>query len=222
MPAFASPWDSFFKEGMTDESEEGYFWTEGNKYLLIFVQPVSKGGNLAIPPLQALRETVAALRADYRDINAGVTGQKALDEDEKQIAMKDIGLATGLSLVGLAALLIIFWRGVRRPLLAVAVLVIALCITFGITTIVIGHLNLLSVTFAPMLLGLGIDYGVHWFARYSEERQRFFVSTKQALSATMEQMAPPFFLRAFAPPFRFSPSSLPASRDFRSWGSFAA
>ena len=218
VPAFASPWDSFFREGMTDESEEGYFWTEDNKYLLIFVQPASKGGNLSVPPLQALRETVAALRADYRDVNAGVTGQKALDEDEKQIAMKDIGLATGLSLVGLAALLIIFWRGVRRPLLAVAVLVIALCITFGITTIVIGHLNLLSVTFAPMLLGLGIDYGVHWFARYSEERQRFFVSTKQALSATMEQIGPAICLAGICASLSFFPLVLTSFKGLSELG----
>ena len=117
------------------------------------------------------------MKADFRDIDAGVTGQKALDEDEKNLAMRDIGLATIMSLVGLAALLIVFWRGIRRPLLAVAVLVIALCVTFGLTTLFIGHLNLLSVTFAPMLLGLGIDYGVHWFARYHEERRRFFAST---------------------------------------------
>jgi hypothetical protein len=206
VPAFASPWESLFRESGTDESEEGYFWTEGNRYLLIFVQPRLKGDfSTNSRALQALRETVAAVKADYPDVNAGVTGQKALDEDEKQIAMRDIGIATCLSLVGLAALLIVFWRGVRRPLLAVAVLVVALCVTFGITTLAIGHLNLLSVTFAPMLLGLGIDYGVHWFARYAEERQRFFASTRQALSATMEQIGPAIFLAGVCASLSFFP-----------------
>ena len=204
-PAFASPWESFFVEGATDESEKGYFWTEGDKYLLIFVQPRQGGFSTNSRALEALRETVAAVKADYRDIDAGVTGQKALDEDEKQIAMRDISIATGLSLVGLAALLIIFWRGIRRPLLAVAVLIVALCVTFGITTIAIGHLNLLSVTFAPMLLGLGIDYGVHWFARYAEERQRYFASTKQALTETMEQVGPAIFLAGICASLSFFP-----------------
>ena len=202
-PAFASPWESLFREGATDESEEGYFWTEGNRYLLIFVQPKVKGSNSGA--LHALRKTVATVKADYRDIDAGVTGQKALDEDEKQISMRDIGIATGLSLIGLAVLLIVFWRGVKRPLLAVAVLVVALCVTFGITTITIGHLNLLSVTFAPMLLGLGIDYGVHWFARYAEERQRYFASTKQALAATMEHVGPAIFLAGVCASLSFFP-----------------
>ena len=204
---FASPWGAFFKEGLRDESEEGYFWTEGNKYLLIFVQPMMKGPGFSKSrqALDALRGTVAAVRADFRDIDAGVTGQKALDEDEKDIALRDISIATTLSLIGLAVLLVIFWRGIRRPFLAVAVLVITLCITFGITTLVIGHLNLLSVTFAPMLLGLGIDYPIHWFARYSEERLRFFASTRQALASTMEQVGPAILLAGLCASFSFFP-----------------
>ena len=191
---------------MTDESEEGYFWTEGKKYLLIFVEPAPKGRvPTGLQPLNALRETVAAVKADFRDINAGVTGQKALDEDEKNLAMRDIGLATILSLIGLAVLLIVFWRGIIRPLLAVAVLVIALCVTFGLTTLFIGHLNLLSVTFAPMLLGLGIDYAVHWFARYHEERRRFFASAAQALVATMDQVGPAIILAGLCASLSFFP-----------------
>ena len=145
------------------------------------------------------------MKARFRDIDAGVTGQKALDEDDKEMALKDIGLATSLSLIGLAALLITFWRGIRRPLLAVAVLVIALCVTFGLTTLFIGHLNLLSVTFAPMLLGLGIDYGVHWFARYSEERQRSLMPTKEALAATMEKVGPAILLAGLCASLSFFP-----------------
>ncbi len=204
--AFVSPWRSFFEGDVTDESEEGYFWTEGKKYLLVFVEPASSGqGPAGLKPLNALRETVAAVKADFRDIDAGVTGQKALDEDEKNLAMRDIGLATILSLIGLAVLLIVFWRGIMRPLLAVAVLVIALCVTFGLATLFIGHLNLLSVTFAPMLLGLGIDYAVHWFARYNEERRRFFASAAQALVATMDQVGPAIILAGLCASLSFFP-----------------
>src|SRR5438445_3692186 len=36
-------------------------------------------------------------------------------------------------------------------------------------TLVIGHLNILTITFAPMLIGLAIDFGVHLVTRYEEE-----------------------------------------------------
>ena len=37
-------------------------------------------------------------------------------------------------------------------------------------TLVVGHLNLLSMIFAPLMLGLTIDYGIHWFCRLEEEQ----------------------------------------------------
>src|SRR5258708_25523068 len=36
-------------------------------------------------------------------------------------------------------------------------------------TLTIGHLNILTITFVPMLIGLAIDYGVHLISRYEEE-----------------------------------------------------
>ena len=216
-PAFTSPWRSLFNPA--NEDEQGYFWTEGKKYLLMFVAPGKKNEGQA---LTTLRETVKALRADFRDISAGVTGQKALDEDEKGLAFKDIGLATSLSLIGLAALLVLFWRGVRRALLTVAVLVIALCATFGLTTLFIGHLNLLSVTFAPMLLGLGIDYAIHWFARYSEVRRHLSASTEEALAATMEKVGPAILLAGLCASLSFLPLVLTGFKGLSELGLICA
>ncbi len=198
---FVSPWRTLFN--VTSEEEQGYFWTEGKKYLLLFVTPGKRTGEGE--SLAALRSEVSSMAANFGDISAGVTGQKALDEDEKSLAAKDIGLATVLSLLGLAALLLLFWRGIRRAILAVIVLVVALCITFGLTTLFIGHLNLLSVTFAPMLLGLGIDYGIHWFARYSEVRRRLFTSTEQALAVTMDMVGPAIILAGLCASLSFFP-----------------
>lgn len=209
--AYSSPWRSFFvKDGWRDEAEEGYFWTEDRRYLLVFVKPALRGGGVSKggSSLNALRRTIAEVKAESPGIRAGVTGQKALDEDEKETALGDMGLATSLSLVGLAVLLVVFWRSVRRPLIEMAVLVVALSLTFGLTTLLIGHLNLLSVTFAPMLLGLGIDYGVHWFARYGEERQRPGTSTRKALEVAMSSIGPAILLAGICASLSFFPLAL--------------
>ncbi len=41
--------------------------------------------------------------------------------------------------------------------------------TLGFATLAVGHLNVLTITFVPMLIGLAIDYGVHLITRYEEE-----------------------------------------------------
>lgn len=198
---FVSPWTSFFSsEPGAGNLEDGRIWTEGRKYLLVSVAPKLNGDGFskAKEGLSTLRQTIAEVKTQYPGVNAGVTGQKALDEDETESALRGMKIATFLSIAGLVVLLVIFWRGFRRPLMEMLTLLIALVFTFGLTTLVIGHLNLLSVTFAPMLLGLGIDYGVHWFARYSEEEQQKGIPRREALSNAMSKVGPTILLAGFS------------------------
>jgi uncharacterized protein len=44
--------------------------------------------------------------------------------------------------------------------------------TLAFATLTVGHLNVLTITFVPMLIGLAIDFGVHLITRYEEELRR--------------------------------------------------
>ncbi|MEJ2726291.1 MAG: MMPL family transporter, partial [Deltaproteobacteria bacterium] len=169
--------------------------------------PRKIGGSFAnaLDSLTALRRTIAHVRIDFPDLRVGVTGQEALNEDEMNVALHDMGLATLISLLSLAALLAVFWRGFRRPLLEMIELLTALSWTFGLTTLFIGHLNILSVTFAPLLLGLGIDYGIHWFARYQEEEKMKTASKIEGIEATMMKLGPGILLAGVTAALSFFP-----------------
>jgi hypothetical protein len=65
-----------------------------------------------------------------------------------------------------------FFKGVVRPALVIIPLIAGLCWSLGFTTLTIGHLNIFTIIFGPMLIGLGIDYGLHFIGRYEEERAR--------------------------------------------------
>src|SRR5260370_37369001 len=56
-----------------------------------------------------------------------------------------------------------------RPLKATFCLIIGLGYTLAFTTFTVGHLNILTITFLPILIGLAIDFGVHLITRYEEE-----------------------------------------------------
>src|SRR5660398_270900 len=68
-------------------------------------------------------------------------------------SMQDVTLATWLSLAGQLGLLILFLRSLRRTLVEGLVLVLGLCWTFGLVTLVVGHLNLLSLILLPSCWG---------------------------------------------------------------------
>ena len=60
--------------------------------------------------------------------------------------------------------------GIRHALLANLVLLLGMAWSFGYVTLVVGHLNILSVSFTATLIGIGIDYGVYYVARYLQLR----------------------------------------------------
>ena len=60
--------------------------------------------------------------------------------------------------------------GVRHALLANVVLLIGMAWSFGYVTLAVGHLNILSMSFTVTLIGIGIDYGVYYVARYLQVR----------------------------------------------------
>ena len=167
---YVSPFNGFFPKELSDLSQQGYFFTENDKFLLFLVTPQPDGYATRNRDVALLREIVDQVETRFPGIKAGVTGPDALESDEMGSSMADISLATWLSLVGQMALLFLFLRSLRRPLVERLALIIGLCWTFGLVTLVVGHLNLLSMIFAPLMLGLTIDYGIHWFCRLEEEQ----------------------------------------------------
>jgi len=84
---------------------------------------------------------------------------------------------------------------VRTPVMALLIglpLLMSLTWTFGIAYLAFGALNLMTSTLGLVLFGLGIDYGIHFYARYTEERgsglpvvdavEQTFESTGQAIT----------------------------------------
>ncbi|WP_445664861.1 efflux RND transporter permease subunit [Fodinibius sp. AD559] len=67
-----------------------------------------------------------------------------------------------------------FWEHLLRlpvPILVIGIpLVISLAWTFGITYFVLGTLNTMTSVLFVILFGMGIDYGIHYYARYIEFR----------------------------------------------------
>jgi uncharacterized protein len=69
-------------------------------------------------------------------------------------------------------LLVIPFRGIVEPLFAIIALLAGVAWSFGFTTLVVGHLNLLSAVFTSVLAGIGINFPIHLMARYDEARRR--------------------------------------------------
>ncbi|MGA2179919.1 MAG: MMPL family transporter [Verrucomicrobiota bacterium] len=119
--------------------------------------------------IDRLRQLVKQTQAEVPGLNVGITGMPVLDYDELAQSQKDITLASVVSLVLCALIFIYGYNEIGRPVKATICLVVGLAYTLAFTTLTVGHLNILTITFVPMLIGLAIDFGVHLITRYEEE-----------------------------------------------------
>lgn len=117
--------------------------------------------------VHALREHLNALRADPRfaDISAGVTGVPVLETDETALSTTDATRASILATLCITLLAIAVYRRLSIPLLIIASLLLGLAVSFAWATLTVGRLQVLSVVFMIMLVGLGADMTVHLIAR---------------------------------------------------------
>jgi uncharacterized protein len=153
------------------------------------------------------RELVAATAREVPGVNVGLTGESVLEVDEMDQSTRDSTKATILSLVLCAVIFVVGYNETGRPLKAMACLLLGLIYTLGYTALAVGHLNILTITFVPMLIGLAIDFGVHLITRFEEELRhgrsdteaihKAIVNTGQGIFTGCFTTAGAFFAMAF-------------------------
>lgn len=170
--AYRSPWERWFTQDADAFWRDGLLWSDDKHLLFVLANPKAAAGefNRFKQAVQRIRADVRELQHLYPGVEVGITGRAVLDADEMGVAQRDIAIATVVALLGVAFLFVVFFKGVVRPALVVITLLIGLGWSLGFTTLTVGHVNIFTIVFAPMLIGLGIDYGIHFISRYEEER----------------------------------------------------
>ncbi len=139
--------------------------------------------------------------------------------EELTSIMKDVlgSFASGISSVILLVMLYFFikkyihyrrgedkghtiWDHIIRipiPVLVIGVpLIMSLVWTFGITYFYLGMLNTMTSVLFVILFGLGIDYGIHYYARYIELRSSG-LGVEEAIMTTNNKTGEAIFVSAF-------------------------
>jgi hopanoid biosynthesis associated RND transporter like protein HpnN len=134
--------------------------------------------------VERIRQLMTETQGEVPGLNVGLTGEPVLEHDEMAQSQKDTTVASIVSLVLCALIFIYGYNETGRPVKATICLVVGLAYTLAFATATVGHLNILTITFVPILIGLAIDFGVHLVTRYEEEL-RHGKTEEQALTKAM-------------------------------------
>lgn len=171
---YQNPWGGLVKQAPDQQellAEPQYFFSPDGSLAFLLVRPVKEEGSFtsAQKSVDRLREIVGEQGKRFPKLGIGLTGLPVLENDEMVASQSDTNTASWLALAGVAVLYLLVFRGFRYPLLTVGTLLVGTAWAMGWLTLTVGHLNILSATFAVMLIGMG-DYGVLWISRYEQER----------------------------------------------------
>jgi len=128
--------------------------------------------------VEAASEAIAAVRAAARDAGLGpgsgvrvrVTGPVALNNDQLAALSQGAVVSTILCVGLLCFWLALGMRSVRTMAAILVTLIVGLvgCATLAVTAI--GAFNPVSIAFAPLFIGIAIDFGIQFCVRYASER----------------------------------------------------
>jgi uncharacterized protein len=160
---------ALFDAGEEAEQEMYVTFGGGRIYLVTAQAPTEDQNDDAV---DRMRQLVAETQVEVPGVNVGLTGEPVLELDEMAQSERDTALASVVSLVLCALIFIYGYNETGRPIKATLSLLVGLTYTLAFATLTVGHLNILTITFVPILIGLAIDYGVHLISRYEEELRR--------------------------------------------------
>ncbi|MGD9126344.1 MAG: MMPL family transporter [Planctomycetia bacterium] len=174
-PGYSSPWPMMPDSvSMLNDLGPYLLANEGRWGLILLRLAKDETDEASFAPesraIDELRNVVAQVKAAHPDVSVGLTGLPIMENDEMRSSQSAMLRASLLSLAGVACLFIAGFGGVRHPLMTVGALLLAMTWSFGYITVAIGHLNILSIAFGVILIGLGIDFGIHYVARYVQLR----------------------------------------------------
>lgn len=106
-------------------------------------------------------------------VTVRLSGTAALDHEELESVRDGLGLAGGLTVVLVLGLLALGLRSGKLVTAALVTLFAGLLWTAAFATLAVGRLNLISVAFAILFIGLSVDFGIHFSLRYREEVNRW-------------------------------------------------
>jgi hopanoid biosynthesis associated RND transporter like protein HpnN len=161
--------NALFSPGEDAEQQIYITFAKGRIYLVTAQAPREELNSASV---ERLRQIVSEVQFEVPGLNVGITGEPVLEHDEMAQSQKDTTLASIVSLLVCALIFIYGYQETGRPIKATLCLIVGLGYTLAFATLTIGHLNILTITFVPILIGLAIDYGVHLISRYEEELRR--------------------------------------------------
>ncbi len=205
---------------------KGYYRSQDSNTYFLFIRPQSPPQNLAFS--KKLMKSVTLLSdqvinesrtpgQNFKEISVSFTGGYPIAVNDEAVTRYDVQLTL---LTSFAGIMIIFGIWLKTPKILIFIglsLIISLLWTFAFALPAFGHLNFLTLIFACVLIGLGVDFAIHVVNRYFDQ-QAIGLTQVQRLEYTYKTAGSGILIGGFTTAVAFYSIGLSDFRGFRELG----
>jgi hopanoid biosynthesis associated RND transporter like protein HpnN len=117
----------------------------------------------------AIRQAAADLGLAAKGVRVRLTGERPLEDEEFASVSEGAGTATTITSVVVIGILLWALRAPRLILAILITLIVGLVMTAAFAAAAVGTLNMISIAFAVLFIGIGVDFGIQFSMRYRAE-----------------------------------------------------
>lgn len=139
--------------------------------------------------LKAVRAIVANAKQLFPGTGIRLTGEVVLEHDELESVQYSTQMASVISIILVCVSLMVGFRSLKLTIVTLIVMTMGSVLTAGFATLAIGSLNLISISFTVLYIGIADDYAVQLCLRYRELLQEQ-LPKKQALINALHSVGP--------------------------------
>ena len=152
-----------------------YFLNKSNDMIILLIKPQKSANDVKFVRnlVNNIQSNIFYIQSNYdslKDIKplyGGPYYEVYLDNAEIEEDIKKLSI---LSISCILVVLFLFYGSIRPILIILPSIILGLTINLALTQILINHLNLLSGFLSGILMGLGLDFGIHLYSRYELEK----------------------------------------------------
>ena len=161
-------WQSLMNENFADSQSN-------LNYHFIIAKPKTDFSTLqpaaaAIQKIREISNDILFLKPfPENSVSIRLTGGIVLEQEEMDSALEGAIKAGIVSLFLVGILIFLAYRSFRLVIASIFFLITALSLTFAYATFFVGQLNLISIAFVILFIGIGIDLAIQFCLKYKEE-----------------------------------------------------
>lgn len=202
---FMEKWGAGMK-GMEFDGSSPLFLSKDGNSLLMISEPLRPASDLSFSKalMKKLKEFVSEVNAEeIRGIKISFTGAHPIATAEAKTLRFDMQSSFITSLILVLLLFLFVYRRWITLLFVGLPLFGGIQLTMGIASLTLGSLNILTSAFAAILVGLGIDFALHLYDRYQQERASG-KDVRSAMEITLSETGSGIWTGAFTTIFAFA------------------